>query len=104
MRHDCFGDIGRDGVFEPQDVGELFVELAGPGGGAVVYIEQLNRDADALAGLANPAFEDKSDIEFSAGGQRIRVGTVTEHAAGGPDGKPLNRAESRNQCVSQTCA
>src|SRR5258705_9348750 len=31
MRDDCFRDVGRDNVFETQDIGKLFVKLSGPG-------------------------------------------------------------------------
>ena len=49
VRHDRFGDVRGDHVFEIENIGELFVKLSGPGRRLVAHVEQLNRHANAFA-------------------------------------------------------
>src|SRR5436190_4283724 len=100
MRHDRLGDTRRDHIFQREDVSKLFIELTGPGGRAVADIKQLYSNANAIVGASNSAFEYEGDGQFASGYQRIDV-VVTQYAARRSDGEALNRAESRDQSVSQ---
>ena len=59
---DTLGDL----VLDREDVLHFAIEAVGPEPVAILYIDQLRRDADEVARLADAAFENGLDPEFGA--------------------------------------
>src|SRR5690349_17936528 len=104
VRHDRFGDVRRDDVFEIQNVRKLLVKLSGPRCRFLANVEQLNGDADPFGGAPDSAVEYELDAELAPSTQRIGISTVLKYAARWSDCKTANRAESRDERVGETCA
>ena len=65
-RIDDAGNTGRDFVLEVEHVSEQAVETVGPKVGAGFGIDQLRRDADPAAALADRPFKHIPDTEFAS--------------------------------------
>ena len=67
---DCGGDRDGDGfsdlILHREDVGEITVVAFGPNVVAALGLDQLRGDADAIAGLAQAAFQHVAHPEFSS--------------------------------------
>src|SRR6185369_9761809 len=82
VRHDCFGNVRRDRVFQVENIRKLLVELSRPRRGFVSYIKELNGDANAFRRSSDAPVQHECDAQFASCSQRVSVRSITEYAAG----------------------
>src|SRR5574341_241491 len=96
-----FGHLRGDGVFEAERVGESLIELSRPGARALAHVEQLQRNADALARAFDAPVKHEIDAKLAPGVERVRVfAAVAQDGTCRAHGKAMNIAQACDQRVS----
>src|SRR5690606_5671546 len=94
-----------DFVLDREDVPELAVEALRPAMEAARDLDQLYRDAQAIAGLAHTALDDRAHTQLVTHVRKIHPGPAeAERGTARGDAQPLDVAQGVDELLSEAFA